>query len=159
MDPKDPLACVAKEVAAAEHVLVAPDGRWAVRPLETAPWQGGLAGDALRFYCFREVSFGNDGSISTSGFETRYESELANEYGNLASRTLAMVARYRDGKVPGRPDELVLADDFVDVAQRTMERIDRLELTGALDDIWTLVRRLNRFVVFPRNSVMHPGVN
>ena len=56
--------------------------------------------DALRFYCFREVSFGQDGSISTAGFEARYETELANDYGNLASRVLAMVERYRDGVVP-----------------------------------------------------------
>ena len=56
--------------------------------------------DALRFYLFREVSFGQDGSISTAGFEARYETELANDYGNLASRVLAMVDRYRDGVVP-----------------------------------------------------------
>ena len=56
--------------------------------------------DALRFYCFREVSFGQDGSISTAGFEARYETELANDFGNLASRVLAMVERYRDGVVP-----------------------------------------------------------
>ena len=62
--------------------------------------------DALRYYCFREVSFGQDGSISTEGFEARYNTELANEYGNLANRTLAMIGRYRDGAVPaarGRP--------------------------------------------------------
>ena len=57
--------------------------------------------DALRFYLFRDVSFGQDGSVSTAAFEGRYESELANDYGNLASRTLAMVVRYRDGVVPG----------------------------------------------------------
>ena len=56
--------------------------------------------DALRFYLMREVAFGGDGSVSPEGFETRYTTELANEYGNLASRTLAMVARYRDGVVP-----------------------------------------------------------
>ena len=56
--------------------------------------------DALRFYCFREVSFGQDGSISTAGFESRYETELANDFGNLASRVLAMIDRYRDGVVP-----------------------------------------------------------
>ena len=61
--------------------------------------------DALRFYCFREVSFGQDGSVSAAGFETRYETELANDWGNLASRTLAMIERYRDGVVPdGEPD-------------------------------------------------------
>ena len=56
--------------------------------------------DALRYYCFREVSFGQDGSVSAAGFESRYDTELANEYGNLASRTLAMIDRYRDGRVP-----------------------------------------------------------
>ena len=56
--------------------------------------------DALRYYCFREVSFGQDGAVSTAGFESRYETELANDYGNLASRTIAMIARYRDGATP-----------------------------------------------------------
>ncbi len=102
--------------------------------------------DALRFYCFREVSFGNDGSISTSGFETRYNTELANEYGNLASRTLAMINRYRDGVVPGKPQSTGIEDDFIDAADKLAEKIDALELTAALDEIWALVRRLNRFV-------------
>ena len=56
--------------------------------------------DALRYYLLREVAFGQDGSISPEGFETRYTTELANEYGNLANRTLAMIAKYRDGRVP-----------------------------------------------------------
>ena len=64
--------------------------------------------DALRFYCFREVSFGQDGSISTAGFEARYETELANDFGNLASRVLAMVDRYRDGTVPAAQVDAVL---------------------------------------------------
>ncbi|MCC8455856.1 class I tRNA ligase family protein, partial [Streptomyces rochei] len=53
----------------------------------------GFGTDALRFYCFREVSFGLDGSVSTAGFQERYTSELANDYGNLASRTLNMLRR------------------------------------------------------------------
>src|SRR3954462_5118876 len=56
--------------------------------------------DALRFYALREVRFGQDGEVSPEGFESRYTSELANEYGNLGSRTLAMIERYRDGVVP-----------------------------------------------------------
>ena len=68
--------------------------------------------DALRFYCFREVSFGQDGSISTAGFEARYETELANDYGNLASRVTAMVERYRAGTVPLAAVDAVLAEDF-----------------------------------------------
>lgn len=102
--------------------------------------------DALRFYCFREVSFGNDGSISTEGFETRYNSELANEYGNLASRSLAMINKYRDGIVPARPETVGLEDDFGGATDNLVRRVDALELTAALEDIWSLVRRLNRFV-------------
>src|SRR6266576_6975772 len=68
--------------------------------------------DALRYYCFREVSFGQDGSVSTAGFESRYETELANEYGNLASRTLNMIGRYCEGKVPDVAVDPELAADF-----------------------------------------------
>src|SRR5436305_1634492 len=56
--------------------------------------------DALRFYLMRDVPFGSDGAVGMDGVRTRYESELANEFGNLASRTIAMVLRYRDGVVP-----------------------------------------------------------
>jgi methionyl-tRNA synthetase len=102
--------------------------------------------DALRYYVLREVSFGQDGSISTEGFERRYTSELANEYGNLASRTIAMIRKYRGGNVPDAeaPPELVAA--FAETPARVMERFDVVELTGALDEIWSVVRRLNAFV-------------
>jgi Methionyl-tRNA synthetase len=102
--------------------------------------------DALRYYVLRDVSFGEDGSVSTTAFEQRYETELANEYGNLASRTLAMVARYRDGRLPQAEVDPELAADFDGLVDRIAERIDRVELTQALDDIWQRVRRLNRYV-------------
>src|SRR5689334_4730318 len=102
--------------------------------------------DALRYYCFREVSFGQDGSISTEGFEARYTTELANEYGNLASRTLAMIERYRDGRVPDAQPPPALATDFEGLAGAVRDRLDRAELTLALDEIWSRVRRLNRYV-------------
>ncbi len=102
--------------------------------------------DALRFYLLRDVSFGQDGSVSTTAFEQRYESELANEYGNLASRTLAMVRRYRDGVLPAAPIDPALASDFEGLADEVSELLDRAELTQALDAIWQRVRRLNRYV-------------
>jgi methionyl-tRNA synthetase len=102
--------------------------------------------DALRHYCFREVSFGQDGSISTAGFEARYEAELANDYGNLASRVLAMIDRYRAGVVPEAAVDAVLAEDFEGVLPRFCELLDRAELTHALEEAWALVRRLNRYV-------------
>ena len=102
--------------------------------------------DPLRFYLLRDVSFGQDGSVSTSSFEQRYESELANELGNLASRTLAMVGRYRDGVVPTVEPDAVLAADFAGLSERVAQLIDRCELTVALEEIWQRVRRLNRYV-------------
>jgi methionyl-tRNA synthetase len=105
--------------------------------------------DALRHYCFREVSFGNDGAVSAAGFEERYEAELANEWGNLASRTLAMVERYRDGVVPdAEVDPALVAggDGFEGLVERVEELLDRAELTQALGAIWDRVRRLNRYV-------------
>jgi methionyl-tRNA synthetase len=102
--------------------------------------------DALRYYLMREVNFGQDGSVSPEGFETRYTTELANEYGNLASRTLAMIARYRDGKVPRAEPPRVLSDDFEGLADRVRARFDAVEITAALDEVWRLVRRLNQYV-------------
>jgi methionyl-tRNA synthetase len=101
--------------------------------------------DALRFYLLRDVPFGQDGSVSTAAFEQRYESELANDYGNLASRTLAMIARYREGVVSGELDG-ALAEDFAGLPERVAELLDAVELTGALDEVWQRVRRLNRYV-------------
>jgi methionyl-tRNA synthetase len=102
--------------------------------------------DALRHYLFREVSFGQDGSISTAGFEARYETELANDYGNLASRVLAMVDRYRSGVVPEAAVDAVLAEDFDGALDRFRSLLDLAELTQALEEAWKLVRRLNRYV-------------
>jgi len=105
--------------------------------------------DPLRYYCLREVSFGRDGSVSAAGFEARYETELANEYGNLASRTLAMIERYRGGRVPdAEPDPQLTGGEegLLGLETRVAELLDRAELTQALEEIWIRVRRLNRYV-------------
>jgi methionyl-tRNA synthetase len=102
--------------------------------------------DALRFYLLRDVPFGQDGSVSTEAFEQRYTSELANDFGNLASRTLAMIVRYRDGVVAAGEVDPVLALDFDGLTARVEELIGKAELTLALEEIWERVRRLNRYV-------------
>src|SRR2546421_331915 len=102
--------------------------------------------DALRFYLLREVPFGQDGSVSTASFEQRYESELANELGNLASRTTAMIDRYRGGSLRVGDVDGELARDFAGLVQRVCAHVDAAELTAALDEIWQRVRRLNRYV-------------
>ena len=102
--------------------------------------------DALRFYLLRDVPFGQDGSVSTASFELRYESELANELGNLASRSIAMVHRYRDGTPPKVALDAELEDEFTGLVGEVEGMIGRAELTTALDVIWQRVRRLNRYV-------------
>ena len=105
--------------------------------------------DAMRFYCLREVSFGQDGSVSAAGFESRYETELANDLGNLASRTLAMVERYRDGSVPDASVDGELADGsdgLSGVVEAASELLGRSEPSQALEAIWVRVRRVNRYV-------------
>jgi len=102
--------------------------------------------DPLRFYLLRDVSFGQDGSVSTAAFELRYESELANELGNLASRTISMVGRYLDGRVGAGELDPALTGDFADLVATVRAHVDRAELTLALEEIWQRVRRLNRYV-------------
>ena len=102
--------------------------------------------DALRYYCMREVSFGHDGSVSTAGFAARYESELANDLGNLASRTIAMVRRYRDGTLPACDPDPELAAEIDSAAGEVCDLLERADLSGALEAIWQRVRRCNRFV-------------
>jgi methionyl-tRNA synthetase len=102
--------------------------------------------DALRFYLMREVSFGHDGPVSVEGFRARYESELANDFGNLASRTIAMIHRYRGGTVPSVDPAVDLAAEIDAIVPEISELLDRADVTGALEVIWLRVRRLNRFV-------------
>ncbi|HWD64308.1 MAG TPA: class I tRNA ligase family protein [Solirubrobacteraceae bacterium] len=102
--------------------------------------------DALRFYLMRDVVWGGDGAVGMDGVTARYEAELANEYGNLASRTLAMISRYRDGVVPSVGTDPVVLGEFADLPRQVAELLDRAEATQALELIWQRVRRLNRYV-------------
>jgi methionyl-tRNA synthetase len=108
---------------------------------------GVYGADAVRFWSIRSVSFGQDGSVSIESLHERYERELANDLGNLLSRTTAMIARYLDGDLPARstddsPLQVLLGGLSDDVA----ERLDGYDLTGALERIWEVVRGLNRHV-------------
>jgi methionyl-tRNA synthetase len=114
-----------------------------IEPLQVVDVYGA---DALRFYVLREVTFGADGEVSPEGFETRYTTELANEYGNLASRALAMIERYRGGVVPTPRSTSAIAADFDGLAAAVCGRLDRLEITAALDEIWRRIKLLNRYV-------------
>ena len=97
----------------------------------------------MRFYALRAVSFGQDGTASVVGVGERYERELGNDLGNLLSRTTAMIAKYREGEIPtAEPDDL----GFGDLGERVARKLDVFDLTGALEDIWSVVRALNGYV-------------
>jgi methionyl-tRNA synthetase len=103
--------------------------------------------DAVRFWSARAVSFGQDGSVSIESLHERYERELANDLGNLVSRTTAMIARYLDGNLPARPSDDSLVRSLVStLGPDVAARFDEFDLTGALERVWDVVRGLNRHV-------------
>jgi methionyl-tRNA synthetase len=102
--------------------------------------------DAVRFWSVRAVSFGQDGNVTIDSLHERYERELANDLGNLVSRTTAMIARYRDGRITVVPGESNLSEAIAAVQREVPARLDIFDLTGAIDVIWDLVRGLNRHV-------------
>ncbi len=104
--------------------------------------------DGLRYLLLREIGFNRDGDFSVEQAVVRYNAELANELGNLFSRTLSMVNRYRGGDVPAYSDECAgdltkLAGDVVDRYNASMEN---LAFDQALDELWKVIQAANRYV-------------
>ena len=102
--------------------------------------------DAVRFWALRSVSFGHDGSASVDALHERYERELANDLGNLVSRTTAMISRYGGGRIAPGPRNEELATALDALREKLVARFDAYDLTGGLEDIWEVVRLLNRHV-------------
>jgi methionyl-tRNA synthetase len=102
--------------------------------------------DALRFWAARAVTFGQDADVSAESFHERYESELANDLGNLLSRTTALIARSGGELAPAGTEGGELARAAAALHDELPGLFDRFEVTAALDRIWDHVRRLNRYV-------------
>jgi methionyl-tRNA synthetase len=102
--------------------------------------------DPVRFYVVREVQFGQDGNVSVDGVHERYERELGNDLGNLVSRTTAMIARYRDGRLPQASVMDTGADGLAAMGNDVAQQLDSFDVTGALERIWKQVRSLNALV-------------
>ncbi|WP_336651848.1 MULTISPECIES: methionine--tRNA ligase [unclassified Leucobacter] len=107
--------------------------------------------DAFRYYFMRAISFGHDGSFSWEDLAARYQAELANGFGNLASRVLAMNQKYFEGRVPQGGSEEQPADAAIrtlaaDVAARADERISVFAIHEALAAVWELVDALNGYI-------------
>src|SRR5271163_1286959 len=113
-----------------------------------------LGADALRYFLLREVVFGQDGSFSFDALVQRYNSDLANGLGNLASRTLTMINRYFKGEVPypSRGASKTAADDAIaETARRTISEygilFDQFQFSRALESAWGLVAAVDKYIV------------
>ncbi len=115
-------------------------------PVEVAEFFGGA--DPLRYLLLREIAFDRDGDFTIEQAVTRYNAELANELGNLFSRTLSMVNRYRDGAVPEWSD--AASTDYERLAGNVVDEycshMDALEFDEALNAFWKTVQAANRYV-------------
>jgi methionyl-tRNA synthetase len=113
-----------------------------------------LGADALRYFLLREVVFGQDGSFSFDALVQRYNSDLANGLGNLASRTLTMINRYFKGEVPypSNAASRTAADDAVaETARKTIGEygtlFDQFQFSRALETAWGLVAAVDKYIV------------
>ncbi|GAA2833051.1 methionyl-tRNA synthetase [Leucobacter komagatae] len=106
--------------------------------------------DAFRYYFMRAVSFGHDGSFSWEDLAARYQAELANGFGNLASRLLAMNVKYFDGVVPAagaeEPADAVIRELAAKAAADADAHIEAFAIHEALASIWELVDALNGYI-------------
>jgi methionyl-tRNA synthetase len=106
--------------------------------------------DAFRYYFMSAISFGQDGSFSWEDLSARYQSELANGFGNLGSRVVAMISRYFDDTVPGANEmndaDAVIVDTVARAFQGANAAIDKLAIHDAIASIWTIVDALNLYI-------------
>ncbi len=105
--------------------------------------------DAVRYFLLREIPFGADGFYSEDAMLTRYNADLANDLGNLLSRSTAMIERFCDGAVPepvAAEDDGVLRALAAEVAEAFTGHMERLELSDALAAIMRLVGRANKYI-------------
>ncbi len=106
--------------------------------------------DEIRYYLLHEIPFANDGTITYDLIIERINSDLANILGNLVNRTISMVNKYFDGVVPSSKYREQIDDELISLALKTpeivTEHMDELKVAAAIDDIFELLRRCNKYI-------------
>ncbi len=106
--------------------------------------------DSLRYYMLREVAFGQDGSYTNESFIKRINADLTNELGNLVSRVTAMVAQYFGGAIPAPNKVEDIDKELIEMCENLFAKvesdIDKLAIPEALEDIWKVVQRANKYI-------------
>lgn len=106
--------------------------------------------DAIRYYILREIPFGSDGVYTNEAFIGRFNQDLCNDLGNLTRRTLAMNKQYFDGKVDDSGEKGEFDDDFIAeinaLDKKLDEDIDKLNLSRALEDIFAVIDKANKYI-------------
>jgi len=106
--------------------------------------------DALKYFLLREFTFGKDGSYTNRNFLSRLNADLANDLGNLVSRTVTMVEKYSDSAVPSPKVKGGVHDELANEAVRAYSefegQMDELQFSEGLESIWKLIRRTNKYI-------------
>ncbi len=106
--------------------------------------------DAIRYYVLHEIPYGHDGNITNELIIDRINSDLANVLGNLVNRTIAMAKKYFDGHIENKKETDPIDFDFIklinDLKTKVTKRMDELEIGKALDEIFELLRRSNKYI-------------
>jgi len=103
--------------------------------------------DALRYFLLREITFGQDGSFSYDALIQRYNADLANGLGNLASRTLTMIHQYREGAIPSSAGLGDIAESAKQTTELALEAFDQFNFSKGLENIWAFISVIDKFIV------------
>src|SRR3984893_11386184 len=118
--------------------------------VRATPIQEALGLDALRYFLLREVVFGQDGNFSYDALVQRYNSDLANGLGNLASRTAAMLEKNCAGKIPKpgalQPQDTALAKQAQEAIGEVVEQYNSLGFSKALEKIWSVIGATDKYL-------------
>ncbi len=127
--------------------------------VRATPIHNVLGTDALRYFLLREVVFGQDGSFSYDALVGRYNSDLANGLGNLASRTLTLIHQNRGGAIPASVGDQQIAATAKSTTAAVLDAYERFEFSKALDSAWGLISAVDKFIVerAPWKLAKEPG--